>query len=585
MLKKFFLNLKLNRKILIILVSEALIFSTLGMSALQLTFYIYDMQLHDNVEKVLNMYSVNIENKLDEISTLSYTILKDKQMQNNLQQLKTKESSYKEFVASNNINKMLETWYSSMNKLLLAIQIFDANGVEYSRGQKAFRLEDAKKDEIIKKAHMLSGGNIWVEPTGTDNSIILARTIRLIDNLDLGTLGTLIMRVDPQELIKLYSDFLPQYDSSIYIVSAQKVILGKDINFDFKSLLPFMNKKEGYFITDIQKKKDLVVYRKSIDTDWTFINIVPYESIYKKITAVRIIVILSYVGVLIILIFLGFKFTRSITKPIEKLTDEMKVIESGKFEDINFMESYDNNRKDEIGQLHQDFRIMLMEINSLIKENYVKQIQVKEFEYKALQAQINPHFLYNTLDSINWLAKVNNQKHIAVMVKSLGDLLRNSISKKDPVITIREEFKILNDYITIQKIRYEERLDIVINVGEEILDCFISKFTFQPIVENSINYGLEKDPGLCRIVINAKILHNTIEISLSDNGPGISPEMLVSLKRGEIQSKGSGIGLNNISDRIKLLFGEQYGLEVDSIEHEGTTVKVIIPFKNTHDQL
>ena len=582
MLKKFFLNLKINRKLFLILILGAFVFSTLGMSALQLTFYIYNMELSSNVEKVLNMYSVNIENKLNEISNLSYTILKDKQMQQNLQVLKKKESSYKEFVASSNINSMLEAWYNSMNKLLLSIQIFDAHGTEYSRGVglKEFVLEKDKLKEIIEKARLLSGGNVWVEPTGNDDSIILARTIRMIDNLDLGTLGTLIIRVDPKELIKMYSDFLPQYDSSIYIISSRKVILGEDKNFDFNRLLPFMDKNEGYFITDIHQKKDLVFYRKSVDTDWIFINIVPYESVYEKILAVRIIVILAYIGVLVVLIFLGFKFTRSITKPIEKLTEEMKIVESGNFEGTSLMESDSEGRKDEIGQLHHDFRIMLREINSLIRENYIKQIQVKEFEYKALQAQINPHFLYNTLDSVNWLAKVNDQQQIAVMVKSLGDLLRNSISKKDPVIPIREELKILDDYTTIQKIRYEERLDIEISIGEEILDCLISKLTLQPIVENSINYGLEKNPGLCRITIRARNLNDKIEISLTDNGPGINPEILESLRRGEIQSRGSGIGLKNISDRIKLLFGEAYGLEVDSVENEGTTVRVIIPARN-----
>lgn len=586
-LKRFYLNLKIRWKIFLIIMFAAFIFSTLGIAAIRISFYIYDMQLYKNVEKVLNMYSVNIEKKLYEINNLSYNILKDKEIQRNLEVLKNDESIYAQFVAANNINNRLFAWHTSMNSPVLSIQIIGNNGIEFSSEVRPFKMDESRKSEIIKNAMEQKGKILWLGPSGQDKAIIQARVIRGISNLNLDTLGTLIIRVDPTELINLYRDFVPEYNSSFYIISPTDIILGEKDDIDLNNILHYIKKNEGYFITDFNKEEKLIIYRKSTDTDWIFINIIPYKSIYKQTIAVRTIVILSYIIVLGMLISISFRFSMSITKPIENLIKRMKIIENSDFENLSEIDPCDDFRKDEIGVLQKVFRLMIAKISSLIKENYVKQIQLKEFEYKALQAQINPHFLYNTLDSINWMAKLVGQQQIALMVKSLADLLRCSISKKEPVITMKEEIKILNDYITIQKIRYQERLDISVNIGEEFEDCLITKFTLQPIVENSINYGLEKKPGICRILIEARSLPDKIEITIRDNGPGIRKDTLEALRRGEIQPKGSGIGLKNINERLKLIFGLQYGLEIDSIEDKGTTVKVFIPLErkvNTDDR-
>ncbi len=583
MLKKLYRDLKIRSKLSIIVIIEACLFSTVGLIALQYSFSIYDKQLYDNAEKVLNLYSVNIENILNGVNDLSYNILKDPLVQKNLATTKGEESSYEQFVLTNKMNELLQSWHVSASSSVLSLQIFDMNGREYRSTNYDFKLDSDRKSKIFEKALSLNGSSVWLAPSETDNAIVLIRSIRDITNLNLSNLGVLMIRVDPKALIGMYSQYLPKYDSNIYIISPDEVILGQKDDFDTNEIMKGVKGNNGYFISELNHKKFLVIYRKSTSSDWVFINTVPYEAIYENVIIIRAIVIFCYFILFVLLIFLGVKLSRSITHPIDQLIDKMKTIESGDFKNLTQMNLPESHREDEIGILQNDYNMMIKEIGNLIEENYIKQIMLKEFEYKALQAQINPHFLYNTLDSINWLAKINKQDKIAKMVKSLGDLLRSSISKKQNVVPLRDELKILNNYITIQKIRYPEGLEISVNIGEELYDHLITKLTLQPIVENSINYGLESTLGICRILIYARILTDKIEINVEDNGPGIPKEILEALNAGEIQSKGSGIGLKNINDRLKLIFGAQYGLVIDSVEEEGTTVHIYIPLENSKE--
>ena len=579
MLKRIYLNLKIKEKMLIIQILETLLFIAIGLGALQVSFYIYDMQLDENAERALNLYSVNIESALNGVSNLSFNIFKDAGLQRDLEENLDHESSYQQYMLNNDINNILQTWYASAGNLVLSIQVFDMSGAEVGSRDPNFNLTENQKAQIISKARSANGNVVWIPPVNNDDAIILTRTIRKISKLNLTNLGVLVIRVNPKELIDMYSQYLPEYDSNIYILSPTEVILGKKDGLDLGSIMENAKKNSGYFTADLEHKKTLVIYRKSSGTDWIFANIVPYQSIYENVIWIRATLIVFYLLLFALLLFLSLKFSRTITNPIEQLIDKMKTIETGEFENLSEIQVGQPNiqRKDEVGTLQRDFNLMIKEIGYLINENYIKQLQVKEFEYKSLQAQINPHFLYNTLDSINWLAKMNHQQQISVMVKSLGDLMRYSISKKERIITLREELKILNDYITIQKIRYSERLEVSISIGEELYDCLITKLTLQPIVENSINYGLETSPGICRVAIYARILDDRIELNIEDNGPGIREEILEAIKTNSVQSKGSGIGLNNIDDRLKLTFGPQYGLSIDSAVGKGTTVHVYLP--------
>lgn len=181
------------------------------------------------------------------------------------------------------------------------------------------------------------------------------------------------------------------------------------------------------------------------------------------------------------------------------------------------------------------------------------------------------------------MAKTNQEPRISKMVEALGRLLRSAVYKQD-LVTIADEVKILENYIIIQKIRFEERLQFSIKMEEELDDCLIPKLTLQPIVENAVNYGLESKSGVCRIKVWMEKSGERVEIFVEDNGPGMEPGYWEKLAQGLVKTRGSGIGLKNIDDRIKMIFGEEYGIRIDSKLGVGTKVTVVFPF-TTHKEV
>lgn len=583
-MKVFFQNLKINQKLFLILVFVSSILSIIGITALQLSFCVYEEQLYEEASEALILASEIADMKLNEMDKMSFDILSDNEVQEYLATIRNQNSLYNRYEALDKLNRQVHTWAFNEN-YVSSINIIDTRGNQYSWGKDTIEIEKNRLEFIRSQAIQQEGGVAWIEPYRYDSSIIAARVIRSIPDLELANLGTMIIRMNPE---KLFDNFPNQrlsneYDSNFAILSENGVLYQRNDQLGSNELILKMNKKTGYFIDDIQGDKYLVAYITSQHTGWKFASILPYSSILKNIMVVRTILILVYIGIFVLVMYLGFLFSKSITRPFKRLANEMKMVEEGEFEKIAQADMNMTKQGDEIAQLEYDFHLMVDKINTLIKDNYLKQVAVKESEFKALQAQINPHFLYNTLDSINWLAKVSKQYQIATMVKALGSLLRNSISNKKEVISLKDEMSILEDYITIQRCRYEERLDFSMDIQQDYWEYMIPKLSIQPLVENSIQYGLEKILGICKIRVWAEPSENGLKIWVQDNGPGMENDFLTKLNKGEVEPRGSGIGIKNIDDRIKIIFGAEYGIRVDSAPGKGTNVCIFVPYKRSED--
>jgi two-component system sensor histidine kinase YesM len=566
-------NLKIKYKLFIILFTEIIIISIFSISALQIAFSFFNEQLYKQAANVLNFSSENIEIKLKEISRLSYRIFSDEDIQECLRSIQKTGNSYEKYLSVVKLKEKLASWAASEN-YVSSISFIDLNGNEYAAGYFPSRLDETRRLEIVNKTKKVNGNNVWITPSGKDNLIISAREVKNSKDLNLDTLGTLLIKVDSRQLMSRSSGTTKTYGGSIIAVSEGKIIfLSDDIN-KFDGLDLDFTDKQGYSISNIRGSKFFIAHNTSDYTAWTFLNIIPYEKLFNSINTVRNLTLLIYLIIFLGVIYLGVRFAKGITKPIEKLTDKMKRVEEGDFE----TEPGNFTSNNEIERLGNDFEIMIGRINTLIRDNYMKQLSVKEAELKALQGQINPHFLYNTLESINWLAMINKQDKISLMVKSLGNLLRNSINNKESIITLENEISIIKSYVTIQKIRYEERLEFIMQIDEGLYQCPVPKLILQPIIENSINYGLEKMMKTCVITVSSILMQDSFEIRISDNGPGMRKDIVEKLQKGEIKPSGSGIGLRNIYERIKLLFGEEYGISVSSELRNGTTVSIRLPY-------
>ncbi len=573
-LLNYYKSLKIKKKLLLILFTLIFSISLLSLLALQISFNIYDEQLVNQSSVILNLYSTNIETELRKIENLSFSILSDPKVQAYLKVIKAEETSYERYKAIDDFTQKLMA-ESQNESYISSIGFIDKEGNEYIVGRNTLLLNKARKDRVIDEAKEKKGRILWAEPSEDDNCIIAAREIRAKENME--ALAILVIRLDLGKLISQHSSMQSKYKSNLLILSGDKTIFSNDSSASFDKVKYIANNLQSYYVQNINDRKFLISYGMSSYTNWTYVNILPYNDIFQGIAAMRLIMVAAYILIFFAAVFIGMKFANGITKPIISLSKKMKKVEQGDFE-IAGAESPAINSSDEIGQLDYDFTIMVNEINTLINENYVKQLLIKETELKALQAQINPHFLYNTLASINGLARMNGQDKISAMVKALGNLLRSAVRNHELVIPLREELNLLNDYVTIQKIRYGDRLEFSIDVEEELKEASILKLTLQPLVENSINYGLENLTGVCRIEVKAFRLTDSMRISISDNGPGMSEDTLEKLKSKELESKGLGIGLKNIDERIKLIFGEEYGLFFESRLNHGTTVSVHLPY-------
>lgn len=288
-----------------------------------------------------------------------------------------------------------------------------------------------------------------------------------------------------------------------------------------------------------------------------------------EVTAISITVIL-----LIICILIAFFISKSITVPIKKLTSMVKVISDG---NLNVKE-IEIKSNDEIGRLSKYFNIMVIRLRELMKLVVEEQEQIRKSELDVLQAQINPHFLYNTLDSVVRMIGRGKNEDVITMITSLSKLFRISLSKGKSIIKIEQEIEHVKNYLTIQTFRYHNKFIFEIDVEEKAKDLLTVKLLLQPIVENSIYHGIEYLMEEGFIKINVGIKENQVVFQVFDNGLGIRPEKLKDIFNTKaIDKSESGVALKNVNERLKLNFGEKAGMSIKSIVDEGTTVKIWTP--------
>ncbi|SCP97039.1 cache domain-containing sensor histidine kinase [Anaerobium acetethylicum] len=337
------------------------------------------------------------------------------------------------------------------------------------------------------------------------------------------------------------------------------------------------NSKTRYFVTDEGQQSRLYTISKSEKTGWTVVGVVVRSALMENKAKTQIIYLLVAAVLLMATVAISAFIASDITRPIKILKDSMKEVEKGHFSNAN-IEVIDDN---EIGSLSKSFNVMTKKIQNLMEENIYEQKQKRKSELKALQSQINPHFLYNTLDAIIWMAEGNKNREVVLMTSSLAKLLRQSIGNDNEVLTISQEISYLQNYLTIQKMRYKDKLEFEINIPKDIYDEEIIKLVLQPIVENAIYHGIKFKDAKGLLVISGYSSENDIILKVSDNGVGMSEETLAHiLDEHKVNYKSNGIGVYNVQMRLQLYYGKSYGISYESVLGEGTTATVKIPRRN-----
>lgn len=368
----------------------------------------------------------------------------------------------------------------------------------------------------------------------------------------------------------------------------QKNKLTKPAAYSFiNRILTQSEDRERTFPATFEGESVLVSYSVSDVTGWYMISVVPYNYLMNRIQEVGKLTFVVGLAILFISIIISFLISYSISKPVEKLGKAMKKVEDG---DLSVNVHFKN--KNEIESLGESFNKMINKINTLIKKVYEAEITQKEAEINALQSQINPHFLYNTLALIDGIASMNGEKEICMISQSLGEIFRYSISGTK-FATIDEELKMVKLFLSIHEFRHQNRFSGMVFVDERIKESIITKLLIEPIVENAIIHGIEKKRGEVYVNVYVKPEDNDILIIVEDNGIGMDNNELENLRqnvestasmfRHSNQKRRYHIGLGNVNRRIKLYYGEEYGINLISKAGEGTTVTVRIPQRSQGD--
>lgn len=343
-----------------------------------------------------------------------------------------------------------------------------------------------------------------------------------------------------------------------------------------QSVRNILDRGDGIYVTP--NEQYTVGYRTISYVGWRVIGISYLEdTLHPAMKQIYLYTFLIWMGMLVVIAFVSILVSKYIAKPITNMVETMERTEKGNLDNKIY-----ESRFNEVRRLSHSYNSLLARITALMQQVKEEQAELRKSEMNVLQSQINPHFLYNTLDSILWMSERGDNKNTASMVSALGRLLRISLSKGENLIPIRRELAHAESYLTIQKIRYKNQFTYSLETDEGVLDYLTVKLIIQPFLENALYHGIERMVDEGHLTIRALDAGDRIRLEVEDDGVGIPPEELQRLRAGR-QSSGNegGIGLANVHQRIQIYFGEEYGVEVESELDEGTLVRVTFPKVNS----
>lgn len=432
---------------------------------------------------------------------------------------------------------------------------------------------------VSRKEKLLWCPSYYFKSESSDVPVVsAARMIRDPNNYN-SIIGVFRIDMDEQDLRDIVKKANITQKGVAYLQNTEGAVITssdydamKKYEVDPAFSIELSKKENAWQETTLKGSRLLVGSRKVQGTDWMLVSIIPYEEILSTGNTIRkqMLVLLFVLATAAYII--AYYISGSNTKRISQLIRKMRKAQKGDLELIKVSPS-----RDEIGELMENFNFMIQKIEVLIKEQYKSGQEIKSAELKALQAQINPHFLYNTLDLINWTAIRNKVPEISSLVQSLSRFYKLSLNKGRDIVPISDEIKHVGLYVDIQNRRFENRIALHVNIDREVLGYYILKTILQPIVENSIMHGiLEKEDKSGNINITGTAAAGSVILKVHDDGIGMDKETIDDILNSS-PDENHGYGVMNINNRLRLYYGQEYGLAFRSEPGLGTEVEIRIP--------
>lgn len=445
-------------------------------------------------------------------------------------------------------------------------------------------------------------GKIIIHPSNQNGRITLtiARKIRGMKSFTPN--GILGIEINASELGELWKEANLGNEGFFMIADPNgKVIYHPDAKFIGETLNEVgkeeINKhKQGTFFDQWNNESTFFHFLTSEYTGWKLIAAVPKSQLFAPISGVRLTAVVSAIIVIIIAFTLSVNFIRQVVKPIQLLERTMKTVEQGEWKKVPTLP-----RNDEISSLLRSYNRMVDRLSTLVDQVYKaelnnqqvkielqeRELEKQKVEIQALESQINPHFLYNTLETMNGYGIINGIEEISKMAEALAGMFRYSVRNLE-MVTLADEVEHVKGYLIIHELRIRKPINLILDIDPSLYDAPMVKLSLQPLVENAIQHGFRKAVNEIRITISTKVIDSCLHVCVIDNGRGIQNERLKEIGefiKADRKNKPKlrsdlGIGVTNVNRRIQLLFGNQYGLDLSSRVNEGTTVSIILPYQN-----
>lgn len=570
-LARFLKNLPINKKFLVYFCTLSLIpILILGGVSYFISYNISKENAIDYSEVIVHESTGELDDFLNGVKKVAMMAVKEPSIQESLRNPLSKDTldRYNEELKLNDRLQFIEGFYDNID----GIYVIGENGSKYKSSYRITKDGNLTKTDQYKEV-VSQEGMVWF-PTNENSSLIknnghltLMGGLRIRDSQSGYISGVVFINIQEPVI----SEFVhPELGKSgfMYIVDENNKIITHP-NKDLISKNDEMNNLSGS-----NRGNFILIREKSSVTGWYVIGVIPISELTKESEFIRgIIIIILLLVCFFAAIFAIFIYHNTVI-PIKEMTRLMKRVEDG-----DLQVSMPSKYKDEIGQLSNGFSLMIKRLKESMDNVYKEQEALRKAEIKSLQYQINPHFLYNTLDSIVWLARANKNKEVISMIIAITKLFRIGLSRGNDIITIKEEVDHVTSYLSIQKMRYSKKLEYEIDIPENIMNYQVVKVILQPLIENAIYHGikLKREKGI--ISITAKEDIDKITFIVKDTGIGMTEEKLTMVNDG-LQGKTESMsiyGIKNVNERLKLCYGDNYGLHYSSVYQEGTTVEVIIP--------
>ena len=574
-LRDLFTNISLRMKFNLLFTLGIL---TVGLTSIALTIYLihnYNQMIYAKSADSLGVVIDSISSDLQTVSDLSTLIATNTNVQENLTTLNSQVEPLKKKAAITELNRLF-AYYNSLNPYIVCIRL-DYGESSIISGRRTITEDSALKEKLEITASDSDGLSVFLDTDLPAARLACTKLVKKTANFDLRTLGILTIYLDLPSILKSSKKALSaETETDLCLYLDHKLLYPENPALPLSTLHEDAHNTR-FRIETIDRTKYFIVQKDMDKFPITCIMTTDYNNIFNALIRTNTIFGVVLVFVMLLVILASDFLIHNLLKHISLLLKKINHYKGSTMEPIDVHYNY-SQRKDELGILHNEFDDMIQKINVLIEDKYIKQLLIKDSQLKALEQQINPHFLYNTLNIIGWEAQALEAPNIPTIVDSLSYLLRSILSEKSVEIPLEKELDILDHYLTIQKFRFADRLIYEKTVPQALLPVQVPKMSVQPLVENAIKYALEPNPEPCTITVSGYTDHDTAVITVSNTGSFLDSDILEKLKSGSRSPQGFGIGLTNIDSRIRILYGEEFGLSF-SQKNNVTTVIMTLPLK------